>query len=271
MPNSLAASAFLLLLAGLVLGVIVWQVAKSRLSPFQCLLWAVAYVLVKCLWRTRWSGPLPIPAGRGAIVICNHTSSVDPFFIQTATDRKVHWMVAREFCEHPAFAWFLRACEVLPVSRSGIDTASTKAAMRIVTGGGLIGMLPEGRINMTAELLLPCRPGAALVALKTGAAVIPCYIRGAPYRRTPWSPLLMPARVEVKFGAPLDLAEFAGRQDDEGVAAEVMRRCLKAIAQLAGEPDYEPRLAGRYWKPTAEEIAADMAASESRRQPKRGP
>jgi 1-acyl-sn-glycerol-3-phosphate acyltransferase len=261
-----AAIAFLalLILAPLVaLGVVM---ARSRMNPLQCGLWVVAYFLCKFLWRTRWPGWLRLPPGRGAIIVCNHRSSVDPFFVQTGTGQKIHWMVAREYCEHFAFRWFLRNCEVIPVSRGGVDTAATKSAIRIVSQGGLVGMLPEGRINMTTDFMLPVRPGAALVALKARALVVPCYIHGAPYRRYPWSPLLMPARVEVRFGEPIDLAEFHGREGESGVVQEAMLRVLRALAHLAERYDYEPRLAGRNWKPTAEELEAAMAAAEAREQ-----
>jgi 1-acyl-sn-glycerol-3-phosphate acyltransferase len=174
--------------------------------------------------------------------------------------------VAREYCQRGALGWFLRTSEVIPVSRGGIDTAAIKAAIQITSRGGLVGMLPEGRINMTTELLLAARPGAALVALKARVPVVPCFIQGSPYRRYLWSPLLMPARAIVRFSQPLDLSEFYGREQEDGVLEEAMRRILKAIAALAGQPDYEPQIAGRNWKPTEEEIEAAIAAAEARSQ-----
>src|SRR5439155_23832034 len=147
---------------------------RCRLSPLQCFLWAIGYSLCKFLWRTQWSEPLTLPDDQGAVIVCNHRSSVDPFFVQTATGRKVHWMVAREFCEHPAFRWFLWTCEVIPVSRGGVDRAATKAAIRIVSRGGLVGMLPERCINMTDGFMPPVRPGAALVGLNAGSRLVPC-------------------------------------------------------------------------------------------------
>src|SRR5439155_13555408 len=138
---------------------------------------------------------------------------------------------------------------VIPVSRGGVDTAATKAAIRIVSRGGLVGMLPEGRINMTDEFMLPVRPGAALVALKAGAPIVPCYIQGSPYRRYPWSPVLMPARVVVHFGSPVDLSEFYGREGEAGVAQEALAKTLKGLSKLAGQEGLEPRVAGRKWKP----------------------
>jgi 1-acyl-sn-glycerol-3-phosphate acyltransferase len=178
-------------------------------------------------------------------------------------------MVAREFVEHPAFRSFLKACQVIPVNRGGIDTAATKLALRYVQQGGVIGMFPEGRINMTEKLLLPGRPGAALIAIKTRAAILPCYIEGAPYRKTAWSPLLMPAHVKVRYGSLIDAARYADRiaagEDETAVTAELLRDTLKSIACLAGRPDFEPELAGRNWKPTAEQLATDIADRERRR------
>jgi 1-acyl-sn-glycerol-3-phosphate acyltransferase len=261
----LAAALFLVLLAAAPVVVLVVIFARSRLNPLQCLLWGIAYLLCKFLWRTQWHNRLPLSDADGAVIVCNHRSSVDPFFIQMATGRKVHWMVAREYCESRAFGWFLRACEVIPTNRGGIDTAATKAAIRIVSQGGLMGMLPEGRINMTDQVLLPARPGAALVALKAKAKVVPCYIHGAPYRRHAASPFFMPARVEITFGEPIDLAEYAGRESEAGVVPEIMRRILKSIAALAGQPAFEPELAGRNWKPSQAELDAAMDEADRRR------
>ncbi len=260
----IAAVVFGLLLLGLS-GFVGWRIWRSELTAFQCVLWFLAYLLVRFWWRAELPQRAPLEKGQGAIIICNHRSSVDPFFVQVASDHKVHWMVAREYCESLAFGWFLRACEVIPVSRGGIDTAATKLAIRVTKAGGFIGMFPEGRINMTDEFMLPGRPGAALVALKAKAAILPCYIEGSPYNKTTWSPFLMRARVKVHFGQPIDLSEYAGREHEEGVVQEIMLRGLKALAELAGRPDFEPQLAGRSWKPTEAQIAADIAASDERR------
>jgi 1-acyl-sn-glycerol-3-phosphate acyltransferase len=224
----------------------------------------LAYLLVKLLWRGQWHGWLPLADSQGAVIVLNHRSSVDPFFIQTLTGRKIHWMVAREYCEQPILGCLLRTCEVIPVGRGGIDTAATKAALRIVSAGGLVGMFPEGRINMTDDLMLPGRPGAAHVALKAGVPLVPCYVEGSPYNRVPASPFFMPARTSVRIGQPLNLAEYRGREDQNGVVDEAMSKCLAAIAELAGRRDFRPRLAGRNWKPTAEELAAAMEAGSRR-------
>jgi 1-acyl-sn-glycerol-3-phosphate acyltransferase len=174
-------------------------------------------------------------------------------------------MVAREYVTHPLMGLFLRACEVIPVGRSGVDTAATKAALRHTAAGGLVGMFPEGRINMTEQILLPCRPGAVVVALKSKVPLLPVYIQGSPYRKTAWSPFFMRAKVDVRVGELIDVSEFYGREDEPEIVQQLMVRVLKSIAALAGQPDFEIKLAGRHWKPSEQEIAADVAASEERR------
>ena len=94
--------------------------------------------------------------------------------------RITHWMVAREYCESWPLSWFFRTVEAILTGRGGVDTKAVKQAIRYASEGGLVGMLPEGRINTTDAFLLPGRPGAALVALKARVPVIPVYIEGAP-------------------------------------------------------------------------------------------
>lgn len=260
---------FLLFLALIPVAGFVVGMFRGGYSPLHYVLWSLDRVLAKFLWRTTAESPFPLPPGMGGIIVCNHRSSVDPFFMQAAMTRKAHWMVAREYVESKVFGPFLKWCEVIPVNRAGIDTAATKMAIRLAAQGGLVGMFPEGRINRTEELLLPGRAGAAMVALKARVCIIPCYISGAPFGGAPWTPFLMPARVRVLFGTPLDLAEYRGREEEAGVAEEIIIRAMRGIATLANRSDFQPSLAGRNWKPTAEELAAGEAAVKERKRQRR--
>jgi 1-acyl-sn-glycerol-3-phosphate acyltransferase len=223
---------------------------RSPFTPLQSLLFAVNYLLVRLWWRARASGPLPLAPNEGGVIVCNHRSPADPLFLYLTTLRVVHWMVAREYTVHPAGAWFFRACQTIPVNRGGIDTGSTKAAIRQVENGGLVGLFPEGRINTTERVLLPGRPGAAMIALKARAPVVPCYVKGSPYRGSILGCLLIPAKVEVVVGPRIDLSDYFDRGTDRAVLQELTRRFLREIAELAGCPHHEPELAGRFYKPS---------------------
>jgi 1-acyl-sn-glycerol-3-phosphate acyltransferase len=247
--TDLAAAALLAAFAA-GLSVFVWR-ARRRfpLTLAQTFWWGVNYVVARVLWGARVSGPLPVAPGQGAVIVCNHRSSADPSCIEITTNRVVHWMVAKEYYTRRALAWILRLAEVIPVSRGGIDTQATKTAIRLARAGGLVALFPEGRINTTERLLLPGRPGAAMIALKARVPVIPCYIRGSPYDGTVLGCLLMRAKVDVKIGRPMDLSEYYGREDEREVLEQLTRRFLVAIAALAGSPDFQPELAGRFYKP----------------------
>jgi 1-acyl-sn-glycerol-3-phosphate acyltransferase len=159
----------------------------------------------------------------------------------------VHWMIAREYFDIPLVGPVLRTTQAIPTRRTGHDTAATRAAIRYASRGDLVGMMPEGRLNVTDRLLLPARPGAAMVALTARVPVVPCYIAGAPGRGSPWRPLWTPARVRVVFGSPMDLTEYHGRGQEPGILQELTLRMMKEIARLAGDEIFQPQLAGRRW------------------------
>jgi 1-acyl-sn-glycerol-3-phosphate acyltransferase len=245
---------------------IAWMFAiywRQHFSVAQFGLWTLANIMVRILWRADLPR-FPDSAKESAVIVCNHCSSVDPFFLQVCVNRPMHWMVAREYCEHRSFKWFLKQAEVIPVNRGGIDTASTKSAIRLAAEGGVVGMFPEGRINQTEDFMLPVRPGALLVALKARVPIVPCYIHGAPFAGTTWSPFFRTARTRVTFGEPVDLSPFYERQVDKAWSGTKMLEIVGMIADLADQPRDQIRLAGKNWKPSKQEVAAQAEARRLR-------
>jgi 1-acyl-sn-glycerol-3-phosphate acyltransferase len=139
---------------------------------------------------------------RGAVLVANHRCSLDPFFIQLAAGRRVHWMVASEYFKHPLFGAVLRLFQAIPTTRSGADNQATKHAVRLASEGRLVGMFPEGRLNRTRQHLISMRPGAILVANKANVPIVPLWIRGAPIADEVWKPVMMPAAVLVNISQP---------------------------------------------------------------------
>lgn len=242
----------LIVLAGLLLALAIWIARALRRSKYglvQTGLYFINRLLTRLLWRTEVTGQVDLPSGQGAVIVCNHRASIDPWFIQIASQRMVHWMVAAEYFPVPVVGWLLRFMEAIPTRRGGVDTASTRAAIRYAAEGRLVGMLPEGRINDTPAVLLPVRPGAILVALKARVPVIPCYIEGAPYDGTVWGCFLMTAHVRLTVGRPIDLSRYYDQPLTPALQAELTLHMMRQIARLGGYSDFEPTLAGRRWKP----------------------
>jgi len=232
-------------------GLVAWALLswhRTRYTLPQAFLYLVNTLFTRILWRTQVSGRLPVAPDEGAVIVSNHRSGIDPLLIQLTTDRVVHWLVAREYVEHPVMAWVFRILGSIPVNRGGVDTAATKQAIRLARQGGIIGLFPEGRVNVTDQLLLPGRPGAALIALKARVPVIPCYVEDSPYDGTALGSFLMTGKARVVVGKPIDLSEFQEGHGGREVLEELTRRFLVEIARLAGRDDFEPQLAGKRWK-----------------------
>jgi hypothetical protein len=77
MAANLASYALLALVPAASLAAVAVCSVRSGLSPVQFVLWVLDRLLTQILWRATASRPLPVPAGQGAVLVCNHTSSVD--------------------------------------------------------------------------------------------------------------------------------------------------------------------------------------------------
>lgn len=247
--TSYFAFALLLLMAGAAIAYVAWSIRHSRYTVGQYFYYLYGRVMTRILYRAQVLGTIDLPPDHGAVIVCNHRSPFDPAFIQLATDRVVHWMVAREYCSHPLYSWFFTIPRAIPVRRGGIDTAATKIAIRYAKRGDMVGMFPEGRLNDTPALLLPGRPGAVLVALKAEVPIIPCYITGSPRGKTLIGSMFVPAKGKLVIGKPIDISAYYGREKDREVLEELTRLVLREIAALAGDSDFVPTLAGRRWLP----------------------
>jgi len=219
---------------------------------FSILQWCFYYLnrfLGRFVWRARVPDGLPLERGQGAVVICNHRSSIDPCIIQLASGRRlVHWLVAQLYPPKSLIGRMLSLFEIIPVGKNGTDVSPLKAAIRMAEAGNLVGMFPEGTINTTDEFMRPVRPGAVMVALRARVPVLPCYLEGTPYHKLPWMPVFMPARVRLVVGEPIDLSEHFDQSRDAELIRQVTLDCVREIARLAGRDDFQPTIAGREWK-----------------------
>lgn len=252
-----AAILWLVVLCALGLGYLVNMIRHSPYSMWENVLYTPTYLFGRLLWRVHFANAPPAELASGAVLVANHKSSVDPFFVQLSVGRRVHWMVAREYCENPISGPLLRALQTIPTNRSGMDTGATKLAIRLAKEGRLVGMFPEGRLNHTRNPLVSIRTGAALIAARARVPIIPIFILGSPYRREVWSPLFMPARVKITFGKPIDPIGFAQEnaalatsdpsesEGDLAVAERMMLDWGKQITTMAGRPDWPIEMAGR--------------------------
>ena len=245
---SLIAQLWFGLLAILWLSYLVYLATRKPYSIWENILFSPIYTVCRLLWRVELMTPFPLAAHQGALLIANHRCSLDPFFLQMLPRRRVHWMVAREYCDHPIFGFALKMFQAIPTNRGGVDTGSTKLAIRYAEKGDLVGMFPEGRINRTSKVFLSVRPGAAKVALRANVPLLPCYIEGAPTAWFVLAALFRSAHVRVYCGTPIYPNDvLANAEASKETELNLMYQALKQVAALAGEPNFEIEMASKNW------------------------
>ena len=190
----------------------------------------VAYALSNYYHDLKVLTPNPIPPTGGAILVCNHTSSVDPMLLQAACPRLITWMMAKEYAYVFGVQWFMNAIEPILVERSGRDMAATRSALRALRDGKLLGVFPEGRIAKTRGLL-EFQTGVALLAAKSGAPVYPAFLDGTQRGKGMVEAFLRPNGATIAFGPRV---EFAGDLDGREGLADATRRIRDAVAALDG-------------------------------------
>ena len=128
------------------------------------------------------------------ILAANHESIWDPFILGVATPREIHYMAKSELFEPRLLAKVLRSLNAFPVERGGGDQAAMSEAGRLLGGGAVLGIFPQG--TSKPERQIGWHRGAARLALATGAPLIPVRLSGT--GRVP-----RPTRVQIAVGEPI--------------------------------------------------------------------
>lgn len=118
----------------------------------------------------------------GAIFICNHLSMLDPFMLGLVSPRCIHYMAKKELFSSSILRGLLKACLAFPVDRKNADISSLRNALNVLKKGAVFGIFPEGKRSITGELD-EFEGGAAFLAIRSGAPIIPIYISPESYRR----------------------------------------------------------------------------------------
>lgn len=140
-------------------------------------LWLITSLLRIYFWLTlRIDAPgglSSVPQKGPLIVITNHTGQVEvPVFANLLQPRKITGWGKAEAFENPFLKWVFGAWDIIPVHRGEADLTALKSALRMLEDGRIFGVAPEGTRNKTG-ILRRGLPGAAILAMKSGAPVLP--------------------------------------------------------------------------------------------------
>lgn len=188
---------------------------------------SIARLFYRTWFRVSASGIEHIPPNGPVIVCCNHISLWDPPTLGTPLPRKIRYMAKAELFAIPVFGWFVKQLGAFPVKRGGVSKESIRLSIDLLKNGEMIGIFPEGTRNRSGGEA--AKRGAAHLALKSGAVVVPAAIIGS-YK--PFS------KVKLLIGKPVDLSEFAAESSSEA-QEKATDKIMEAIRSL---------IAGHEWK-----------------------
>jgi 1-acyl-sn-glycerol-3-phosphate acyltransferase len=204
---------------------------EDRVS-IQCLRF-VNQIFGRIYHRLEIHSPCRLPRDGGGILVCNHISSLDPMLLQSVAPRLITWMMAKEYLELPMMGWFFRTIGIIPVERSGRDLSSTRAAMRALHNGQILGVFPEGRISTTGDFL-KFQTGVALLAMKTGVPIYPAYLEGSQRNKEMLQACLLPNTAHVAFGEPFTLHKNEATREALEAATDDIQQSLDGLRERFG-------------------------------------
>ena len=179
-----------------------------------------------------------VPMSGPTLVVSNHASVLDPPLVGAASPRTLHFMAKAELFDVPLFGRFIHALNARPVRREGNDASALRAALALLAEGHALLVFPEGTRGEEG-VLRDGKPGAGMLAMLSGAQVVPTFIQGSGRAWPKGSKGPRPAKVRVDFGKPLVFERPAGRNKEQYTIAS--REMMAAIAALKDEADYARR------------------------------
>ncbi len=161
-------------------------------------------------WRFEIKGHENIPPTGPVLIAANHRSLADPPLVGVGVSRPVHFLAKKELFNFRPFGWLIENLNAHPLDRKA-GVAAMREAQRLLESGSIVIVFPEGKRIKDDALARP-KAGVGLLALKTGAAVVPAYIHNSGH-------MTQLKKISITFGSPINPEKF---ESYESFAAQVM-------------------------------------------------
>ena len=203
-----------------------------RRRLIRAVLQRLSHVAFAVLTDLQIIGQENLPKGGPLLVVANHFSFIDPVAMVRVTPWPLEFVGGFQMPNAPpSVTWIPGLWGYYPVFRGTGSRYALRAAEAVLAQGGVLGIFPEA--GSWATVLRPPRPGAAFLAARTGARILPMGFDGFP----DVFPCLRKgrrARVTVRIGEPFGPFHATGRgrarrQQLEAVGHEIMRRIAELI------------------------------------------
>ena len=190
----------------------------------------VAVALMRAWFGLRVRGAEHVPASGPALIVSNHQSILDPPIIGGAARRQIYFLAKAELFRIPVFGWLIRALHARPVRREGSDPRALRTAAQLLDEGKALLVFPEGTRSVNGRLG-EGKPGVGMLAVTSGAPVVPAYVSGTFEALPKGSSWPRRSQVSVSFGPALHFKPQSGADRKERYR-EAALEMMRGIAQL---------------------------------------
>ena len=199
----------------------------------------VAGPLLKSLFRPWVIGQENIPKTGGAILASNHLSVIDSVFLPLYLDRRISFLAKSEYFTGKGLkGWmtrvFMKATGQLPIDRSGgkASEASLDTGLRVLGGGDLLGIYPEGTRSPDGKMYRG-RTGVARMVLEAGVPIVPIAMIDTEKMMPIGTTLPRVRRIGIIIGKPLDFSRFEGMEGDRFILRSITDELMYEMQKLS--------------------------------------
>ena len=166
-----------------------------------------------------------------AILIANHRSMMDPLIFGSYSPYEVRFLGKKELASGKLGAFLFRGLHMIPVSRHETDLTAMRACLKVLKDGGILGIFPEGT-RCRDTLMEKPETGVAMIALRSGASLLPIYIDEKPrfLRRT-----------YALVGDPIEYDDLRSRGISKETSEELTDRIRETFYRLRDENEKEKK------------------------------
>jgi 1-acyl-sn-glycerol-3-phosphate acyltransferase len=221
---------------------LLYSIAQPVLAP-----------MFKTYWRPRITGLENIPRTGAFLLASNHLANVDSFIIPVVAPRMVRFVSKDVFWKNGGLKgriqkWFMNSVGTVPLDREALSSGrgALDAALDVLKAGEGFGIYPEGSRSRDG-LLHKGQPGAAWLALESGAPVIPLGLAGTQNLFLKGRKMPTRYRPDMRFGEAIDLSDLPTDLSAGARRRLATDRIMTAIQRLSGQewaPGARPRDAG---------------------------
>lgn len=200
---------------------------KKNLFFYHLFKWSVVSPMLHGYFRGQIYGVENVPQDGPLIVASNHASNFDPPIVSNCVCRPVAFMAKEELFKVPVLKQAIELYGAYPVKRSAADRSAIKAALACLNEGWAVGIFLQGTRTLNGQITDP-KLGAAMIAAKANAPILPVSLWGTEKILQKGSPLPQIVPVTIRIGKAIAPPNSNKREELQNVT----EKCAIAINSL---------------------------------------